>query len=151
MKTMLKRLTLFCAVCWSLSQAFAQQPATTVWSIGQPDGRASEFALAPDRFRDFLARDFGYEDKFYLVGHSDPARDLPLRSSGSGGYLGRTWPTSGWRTHQVNILFGLSEEPVSEACRLVVDLADYAKNFLPLVKVSVNDLDTRFQARCSGT
>ena len=150
MKTMLKRLTLFCAVCWSLSQAFAQQPATTVWSIGQPDGRASEFALAPDRFRDFLARDFGYEDKFYLVGHSDPARDLPYVLPGPLDTWGGTWPTSGWRTHQVNILFGLSEEPVSEACRLVVDLADYAKNFLPLVKVSVNDLDTRFQLGAPG-
>lgn len=51
-------------------------------SFGYMDGGTGrpvgvEFALAPDRFRDFLANDFGYEDKYFLVGHSVPAADFP--------------------------------------------------------------------------
>lgn len=37
----------------------------TLWSLGQKDGTGAEFALAPDKFRDFIEHDFGYEDKFF--------------------------------------------------------------------------------------
>ena len=116
----------------------------TIWTVGEPDGRPDGFALAPDGFRDFLARDFGYEDKFYLVGHSDPSTDFPYVLPGPADTWGGTWPTSGWRTHEVNILFGLDEQP-DDDCLLAVDLADYAKRFPPLVKVSVNGQDAWFR------
>ena len=35
--------------------------------MGNADNSASEFALAPDRFKDFVGHDFGYEDKFFLI------------------------------------------------------------------------------------
>ena len=127
----------------------AQNPSSVIWSIGNADRSPDEFALAPDRFRDFLANDFGYEDKFFLVGHSDPAVDLPYVLPGPTDTWGGTWPTSGWRTHQVNILFGLDEAP-SGACTLEIDLADFAKKFLPLVKVSVNAQDAKFQLQAPG-
>ena len=116
----------------------------TIWTVGEPDGRPAGFTLAPDGFRDFLARDFGYEDKFYLVGHSDPATDFPYVLPGPADTWGGTWPTSGWRTHEVNILFGLDGQPEGD-CLLAVDLADYAKRFPPLVKVSVNGQDAWFR------
>lgn len=109
---------------------------------GRPSPTGSP--LAPDGFRDFLARDFGYEDKFYLVGHSDPSTDFPYVLPGPADTWGGTWPTSGWRTHEVNILFGLDEQP-DDDCLLAVDLADYAKRFPPLVKVSVNGQDAWFR------
>ena len=140
-------ILLLCGYLTSIAESYAK---SLVWSIGKPDRQASEFALAPDRFRDFLSEDFGYEDKFYLVGYSDPAHDLPYVLPGPVDTWGGTWSTSGWRTHQINILFGLSDESVKENYHLVVDLADYAKNFLPLVKVSVNDLDIKFQLDASG-
>lgn len=135
-----------CLFAWELP---AQQPPGTVWSVGTANRSAAEFALAPDCFRDFLARDFGYEDKFYLIGHSSPEADFPYVLPGPADTWGGTWPTSGWRTHQVNVLFGLAEEPDGDYT-LVVDLADYAKNFLPLVKVSVNGQDAKFQLDAPG-
>lgn len=143
-----KLLSLF-AACLALHSA-ADGSSREVWSIGTADRSAREFALAPDRFRDFLSADFGYEDKFYLVGHSDPAADFPYVLPGPTDTWGGTWPTSGWRTHQVNVLFGLDAAPVGADYALEVDLADYAKEFLPMVKVSVNEQDLKFQLDAPG-
>jgi predicted alpha-1,2-mannosidase len=106
-------------------------------------------ALAPASFRQFLANDFGYEDKFYLAGYSDPATDFPYVLPGPVDTWGGTWGTAGWRTHEVNILFAIESEP-KETSTLVIDLADYAKNFLPLVKVSINIQDAKFQLDAPG-
>ncbi|MDR1723970.1 MAG: hypothetical protein LBR84_08570, partial [Tannerella sp.] len=48
-----------------------------LWQIGTPDNKASEFALAPDKYQDFLENDFGWEDRFYLIGKSSPETDFP--------------------------------------------------------------------------
>lgn len=140
MKHMLLAL-LAAALC--LGASAAPRAAAPIWSIGQADGRPDGFALAPDGFRDFLARDFGYEDRFYLVGRSDPAADFPYVLPGPADTWGGTWPTSGWRTHCANILFRLDR--AADGCTLEVDLADYAKGFLPLVKVSVNGQAMKFR------
>lgn len=121
-----------------------------IWSIGKNDARADEFALAPDNFRDFIAHDFGYEDSFYLVGWSAPGKDFPYVLPGPADTWGGTWPTSGWRTHQVNILFGLEEEPGNGDYLLEIGLADFSKRFLPAVKVSINSQDARFQLEAPG-
>ncbi len=42
-----------------------------IWQIGQDDQSGEEFALYPDGFEDFIASDFGWEDKYYLVGTSN--------------------------------------------------------------------------------
>ena len=39
-----------------------------IWQIGSEDRSASEFALAPDLYEMFLENDFGWEDRYYLVG-----------------------------------------------------------------------------------
>lgn len=125
-------------------------PSEVVWTIGAADGAATEFALAPDGFRRFLAEDFGYEDTYFLVGHSLPAVDFPYVLPGPTDTWGGTWGTSGWRTHQVNVLFGLEQMPAQSGDVLVVELLDYAKNFLPLVKVSINGQDAKFQLEAPG-
>lgn len=112
-----------------------------VWKIGECDSLPSGFALAPDGFRKFVGNDFGYEDKYFLVGHSAEAEDFPYVLPGPADTWGGTWWTSGWRTHQVNVLFGL--KAVSEGV-LRISLADYSKDFPPVVKVSVNGYGTRF-------
>ena len=74
------RKTLFSGIAACLlatAATAAEQSPSVIWTVGQADRSASEFALAPDRFRDFLANDFGYEDKYFLVGHSVPAADFP--------------------------------------------------------------------------
>lgn len=127
--------------------SFAKQREITdkVWSIGVLDSSSADLALGPNGFRLFLANDFGYEDKFYLVGYSNEKKDFPYILPGPTDTWGGTWPTSGWRTHQVNILFGLNEVPSKGDWKLVINLLDYAKIFLPLVKVSINTQDEKVQ------
>ena len=101
------RKTLFSGIAACLlatAATAAEQSPSVIWTVGQADRSASEFALAPDRFRDFLANDFGYEDKYFLVGHSVPAADFPYVLPGPADTWGGTWPTSGWRTHQQKML-----------------------------------------------
>ncbi len=136
--------------CMSVVTMFAVGKTSEIWSIGKKDGRADEFALAPDRFRDFLSKDFGYEDKYYLIGESAIEADFPYVLPGPVDTWGGTWPTSGWRTHQVTVLFDLEGEPKKDGYALELDLVDYAKNFLPLVKVSVNSQDAKFQLAAEG-
>lgn len=56
-------LPLLSAGLLSLNLA-AERPANTLWAIGKADNSAAEFALAPDGYKQFLANDFGYEDKY---------------------------------------------------------------------------------------
>lgn len=122
-----------------------------VWSIGAKDSSGAEFALSPSGYKDFIERDFGYEDTYYIIGWSSPAKDMPYVLPGPVDTWGGTWPTSGWRTHQVNVLFSLKDKPkTNKDFTLNVDLADFAKEFLPLVKVSVNDVDRKFQLSAPG-
>src|SRR5258706_16207289 len=76
----------------------------TIWEIGNADKSSDEFALAPDKFRDFVGHDFGYEDKFFLIGYSKGKDNFPYVLPGPVDTWGGTWPTSGWRTNQINIL-----------------------------------------------
>lgn len=130
--------------------ASAGKAPSEVWSIGRLDRSPNEFALAPSGFRDFLAKDFGYEDKYYIVGRSTADADMPYVLPGPVDTWGGTWPTSGWRTHQVTILFDLDKKPADSGNVLYVDLADYAKKFLPLLKVTVNSQDEKFQLSADG-
>lgn len=116
-----------------------------IWEIGVNDSSPSGFALAPDRYQDFIEKDFGYEDKFYLIGHSDPSNDFPYVLPGPADTWGGTWPTSGWRTHSVNILFGLAELPDQSHHIFKIFLSDYASTFPPLVKVTINGHSEKYR------
>lgn len=145
-------LIIFMAAAMVISScAKASVADSPIWSIGVKDQTGAEFALAPDGFERFIGEDFGFEDKYYIIGHSDAAEDFPYVLAGPVDTWGGTWPTSGWRTHEINILFPLKEQPAAEDdfC-LKVDLADFAKEFLPLVKISVNSHDEKFQLTAPG-
>lgn len=117
--------------------AFNAAATQTLWQIGTKDGSSNEFALAPAGYKDFLEKDFGWEDKFFLVGHSDPAKDFPYvlpgeadQWAGSGGLAGR-------RSQRVNILFDVLATGEGK-WTLVLDFVDKHWGLPPLVKVSVN-------------
>src|SRR5262245_19299066 len=96
--------------CASSLKSFAQE---TIWKIGKADNSANEFALAPDKFRDFVKHDFGYEDKYFLIGRSKEEKSFPYVLPGPVDTWGGTWPTSGWRTNEINILFGIENVPAN--------------------------------------
>ena len=142
---MLKRIISVLILFSCALQVFARPDEGKIWEIGSSDHSPKEFAMAPDGFRDFLKNDFGFEDKYFIVGHSDIKRDFPYVLAGPADTWGGTWPTSGWRTHEINILFDMVEMDADSQYKLKLNLLDYSKIFLPLVKVHVNDFDTKIQ------
>ncbi len=123
--------------------AISTMNAEVIWQIGKSDNSSAEFALGPSNYKNFLAHDFGYEDRYFLIGTSNDKNDfsyvLPGPSDGWGGTAG----LSGWRTNDVNILFGIKELPSSGEWNLIVDLVDSNPN-PSVVKVVVNDVERKF-------
>ena len=145
------RLFFLCLLTISITgYATAKEKQDTLWRIGVADHSASEFALAPDGFKKFIEYDFGFEDKYFLIGHSQEKKDFPYVLPGPVDTWGGTWPTSGWRINQVNILFGVEDMKADGDYKLIITLADYAKEFLPLVKVSINNQSVKQQLTATG-
>jgi predicted alpha-1,2-mannosidase len=132
------------------SRSYAQQPQKTIWQVGRADHSGAEFALAPAGFRHFVAHDFGYEDKRFVIGFSKEKTDFPYVLPGPADTWGGTWSTAGWRTNQVTLVFALSQVPAATGYQLVVRLADYAKKLPPLVKISINGQDKKIQLATAG-
>ena len=109
---------MLCLVCLSA------KASDVIWQIGTPDGRASEFALAPNRYEDYIKHDFGYEDRFFVVGHSVPARDFCYVLPGPDDRWAGTSSTAGERVHSVNILFRLSRLSKDARAVLRISLVD---------------------------
>ncbi len=116
----------------------------TLWQIGTKDGTGNEFALAPTGYADFLEKDFGWEDKFFLVGHSDPKKAFPYVLPGEADNWAGSSGGAGRRTQWVNILFDVSSVGDSGAWALIVDFADVHSSKPPLVKISVNGKARKF-------
>jgi len=118
-----------------------------LWKIGEADRSTEGLALAPDEYRRFLEFDFGWEDRYYLVGHSDPARDWPYVLPGPADTWGGTWGTSGIRSHVLTVLFGIDTLAGDSDCHLVVDVHDCHDTDPPLLKVTVNGMPRTFQLK----
>ena len=93
-----------------------------IWHIGQADDSNAEFALAPDAYNNFIEKDFGWEDRYYLIGYSNIKHDWPYVLPGPSDVWGGTWSTSGWRSHTLNILFGIEKKPGKADYDLIIDL-----------------------------
>lgn len=112
--------------------------ANTIWSIGQNNNSSADLALGPRDYKKFLSKDFGFEDRYFLVGRSTAASDFPYVLPGPDDTWGGTWGTSGWRTHEINILFALKSLPAKGQWKLVIDLVDSSPT-KSLMKVGINE------------
>ena len=133
MHTYLTSLLLVSGLAFGTATASAER----LWTIGQNDNQATGFALAPNQYKDFLAHDFGYEDRYFLVGYSEASKDFPYVIPGPSDGWGGTGGTSGWRTHETTILFGINQKPTTGTWKLVIDVLDNAVELPPLLKVTV--------------
>ncbi|MES2453948.1 MAG: GH92 family glycosyl hydrolase [Bacteroidota bacterium] len=135
------------ALCSMAYGAGAQNKV--IWKIGEADNKSEGMALAPSGYKHFLENDFGWEDRFFLVGYSKADKDWPYVLPGPVDGWGGTGGTSGIRTHQGNILFGLASLPEKGDWKLVVDLVGYQGESPAMFKVSVNGKDkvTQLPAR----
>jgi len=110
-----------------------------IWQIGQHDGAPEGMALAPADYLRFVEQDFGYEDRFFLVGHSAPETDWPYVLPGPANGWGGTGRTAGIRSHALNVYFSLNGVSPDATCRLILDMLDVEQQAPPLLKVTVND------------
>ncbi len=109
-----------------------------IWQIGENNNSGAEFALAPNDYARFIEKDFGWEDKYFLIGTSEDKTDWPYILPGTSDTWGGTWGTSGWRSSTLNILFGIKKLTKEGTWKLTIDLLDCNPEDLPLFKVSVN-------------
>lgn len=116
-----------------------------VWQLGQKDNSSNEFALSPDDYKLFLKNDFGWEDRFFLIGNSDPATDWPYVLPGPSDQWGGTWSTSGWRSHTLNILFGLKGPATGSSGKLTLGILDINSSDPPLLKVTLNGKSYKYR------
>jgi len=123
----------------TISQGFGKnKESEVIWQIGINDNSAAEFALAPGDYKEFLDHDFGWEDRFYLVGKSNPKNDFPYLLPGPDDRWGGTSGTAGIRTHVLNVLFRMKSVPKTGDWKLIIDLLDTQKDRPPYFKVTVN-------------
>ena len=75
-KTSIVVFTLLAIISYTKSQA--KNPV--IWQIGENDNSASEFALAPNDYARFIEKDFGWEDKYFLIVllYEDKKRNLDI-------------------------------------------------------------------------
>lgn len=148
----MKRVILAIFLLGALTSAFGKSTDKryTLWSIGTPDKSTAELALGPDGYKQFLANDFGFEDKYYVVGKSKAKKSFPYVIPGPADEWGGTWSTAGWRTHETNLLFGIEKLPARGTWQLIIEVADNAVKKPPLLKVSINDKAEKFQLAAGG-
>ncbi len=119
-------------------------PISTLWEIGTSDNSPAEFAMAPDGYSEYVTKDFGFEDRQYVIGHSTPAEDCPYALPGPLDEWGGTSYSAGWRTHDINILFGIDCLKKDAEGVLEVDLVDVNPRG-SVVKLSVNGRSQRYE------
>ncbi|MCF0057980.1 GH92 family glycosyl hydrolase [Dyadobacter sp. CY356] len=133
-------MLLFSLFCF---QSFAQQK--TIWKIGENDNASTGMALAPNQFKRFVENDFGYEDRFFLIGHSDTRKDWPYILPGPVNSWGGTRNTAGIRSHFLTVFFEIKDKPAPGKWQLVIDILDTDSLHAPYFKVLVNGKSWEFQ------
>ena len=94
--------------------------------------------MRPDGYKTYLLNDFGYEDRYFLVGFSDIKKDFPYVLPGTADMWGGTGGMAGTRINDINILFGIDNEPVNGQYKIVINLVDAAGHRPPMLKAFFN-------------
>ncbi|WP_321310491.1 GH92 family glycosyl hydrolase [Marinifilum fragile] len=139
----MKKIAFFTLLA-SLFISACTQDKQILWQLGENDNSCAEFALAPDGYKDYIANDFGWEDKYFLIGKSDAKKDWPYIIPGISDTWGGTWGTAGWRSSTLNILFGIESLPKRGDWKLTVDILDCNSKDLPLFKITVNGTSWKY-------
>ncbi len=117
----------------------------TIWQIGEANNSSAEFALAPNDYNKFIENDFGWEDRYFLVGHSNPKADWPYVLPGPNDKWAGTDVNSGWRSHTLTVLFGVEKLPSKGDWKLIVDILDCNAEDLPVFKITINGKSWKYQ------
>ncbi|MCL3779331.1 hypothetical protein EMN47_02915 [Prolixibacteraceae bacterium JC049] len=145
MEKIITRTAQIIAVAGILLFSSCSTKTEVIWQIGADNNSGAEFALAPKDYAKFVENDFGWEDKYFLIGTSDAKQDFPYILPGTSDTWGGTWGTAGWRSHTLNILFGIEKISSKADWKLTVDILDCNPDDLPLFKVMVNGKSWKYR------
>lgn len=133
--------------CFCFNSSFCQ----TIWSIGSLDRSANEFALGPNHYKDFLKKDFGWEDRYFIIGLSNPKKDWPYILPGPSDEWAGSGNIAGVRTQQLNILFRMKHTLSTDSYKLIIDILDTHTKLPPLFKVLVNGKSWKYRLSTGNT
>ena len=135
---------LFTLLLFVIAESVIAQPKVA-WEIGKADNSCADMALAPSGYNHFLSNDFGWEDKYYLIGFSNPKKDWPYVLPGPKDSWAGSGSLASIRTQVLNILFGIAQLPVNDSSVFTVNILGYNGSLPPLVKILVNGKSFKFQ------
>lgn len=141
----MKPIIVFFLLAGFISLQSCKSKNKIIWQIGNADNSSAEFSLAPNEYKRFLEKDFGWEDRFFLVGQSEIKSDFPYVLPGPSDEWGGTWSTAGWRSHSINILFGIEKLPKNGEWKLIVDLLDNNSKNPPVFKIVINGKHWKYE------
>ncbi len=141
---MLKQFQFLIAFLLFTLTAFSQ--INTVWEIGKSDNSAQGMALYPDQYKNYIKNDFGFEDRFFLIGFHDPEKDCPYVLPGPENGWAGTGTTSGIRSHVQKIDFELSAFKKNTHFKLSIDLID-TDSLPPYLKILINNKSWYFKLK----
>lgn len=120
--------------------AFAQDTQlVTCWQIGKLDNSASELALAPDDYKQFVPEGFGGAHRYYVVGESTPADDFPFLIPGpKDAFAGYGRWAAGATLNTLPVYFNISNLPEKGTCRLTIDILAVNADEAPLFRCTIN-------------
>ena len=99
----------------------------------------------PSGYDSFLAKDFGWEDGYYLIGNSDSKKNWPYILPGPQDAWGGSNTLAGWHAASLNILFGINDFDPQDKFTLFIDLMDISAKNSPLFRVRINDSSWEYQ------
>ena len=146
----MKMRNILCLIIGILFTVPIQAKKQVLFQIGEKDGSSSEFALAPDLYKNFLLRNSGV--KTYYVGYSEVGKDWPyvfpgpLDSWGGGGYWAGYHPR-----HFPIIQFELSQIASKGDCYLTLSFVGINNKSVSRWRVEVNGIrvEKEFQGKSS--
>lgn len=141
----MKKIIAFFVLAGIISLQSCKSENKILWQIGNADNSSAEFSLAPNEYNRFLKKDFGWEDRFFLVGKSTIKNDFPYVLPGPSDEWGGTWSTAGWRSHSINILFAVDKLSKNGAWKLIVDLLDNNSKNPPVFKIVINGKHWKYE------
>lgn len=109
-----------------------------LWEIGKKDKSTQGMALSPQDFNRFIEQDFGFEDRFFLVGYSDASTEWPYVLPGPANGWGGTGRTAGIRSHFLNLDFELKGVPKQGNFYFEMNVLQTDPQEPPLLKVLIN-------------
>tara|TARA_R110000868_G_scaffold76774_5_gene220528 strand:- start:15883 stop:19125 length:3243 start_codon:yes stop_codon:yes gene_type:complete len=141
----MKKNTILTALVMAATITSCHAQKEIIWKIGESDNNSAEFALSQGEYQKFLEHDFGWEDKYFLIGNSEEKKDFPFVLPGAIDYWGGTSGLAGIRPHEINILFGIETQPRTNDWQLIVDILDCNPENPPYLKISVNGKSWKFK------